>query len=184
MVTLLTANPRPKAVRDLACVRLLYDLALRCSEVVSLDLADLDLDQSRLAVKGKGQTSKQFLTLPPGTKQALAGWVSLRGIHPGPLFTSFDPAGGGNRLTSLGLYLTIKRLGEKVGVRARPHGLRHTSITEACKLAQANGYGLEEVLDFSRHNRNSLAILMVYRDRERNVQGQIASLVGAAVRAE
>lgn len=63
----------------------------------------------------------------------------------------------------------------------RPHGLRHTAITEACKAAQANGIGLEEVLDFSRDSRKSIAILMVYRDRERNVQGQLASLVAAGV---
>ena len=59
--------------------------------------------------------------------------------------------------------------------------LRHTAITEACKAAQANGIGLEEVLDFSRHSRKSIAILIVYRDREHNVQGQLASLVAAGV---
>jgi len=37
------------------------------------------------------------------------------------------------------------------------------------------------VLDFSRDSRKSIAILMVYRDRERNVQGQLASLVAAGV---
>jgi hypothetical protein len=45
----------------------------------------------------------------------------------------------------------------------RSHGLRHTAITEACKLAQANEFGLEEVLDFSRHSWKSIAVLMVYK---------------------
>ena len=35
--------------------------------------------------------------------------------------------------------------------------------------------GLEEVLDFSRHR--DVKVLMVYHDRERNVQGQLATLV-------
>src|SRR3989304_2991588 len=61
----------------------------------------------------------------------------------------------------------------------RPTGLRHTAITEACKLAQAKGMGLEEGLDFSRHR--DVKVLMVYRDRERNVQGQLATLVAAGV---
>ena len=61
----------------------------------------------------------------------------------------------------------------------RPHGLRHTASTEACKLAQAKGMGLEEVLDFSRHR--DVKVLMVYRDRERDVQGQLAALVAAGV---
>ena len=53
--------------------------------------------------------------------------------------------------------------------------------TEACKAAQANGIGLEELMDFSRHSRKSIAILMVYRDRERNGQGQLASLLSANI---
>ena len=80
----------------------------------------------------------------------------------------------------MGLYKVVRGLGERVGLKVRPHSLRHTAITEACKAAQANGIGLEEVLDFSRHSRKSIAILMVYRDRERNVQGKLASLVAGA----
>jgi hypothetical protein len=56
--------------------------------------------------------------------------------------------------------------------------LGHSAITEACKAAQANGMGLEEVLDFSRHR--DIKVLMVYRDRERDVQGQLAAFVAAA----
>ena len=39
--------------------------------------------------------------------------------------------------------------------------------------------GHEEVLDFSRHA--DVKTLMIYRDRERNVQGQLAALVAAGV---
>ena len=42
--------------------------------------------------------------------------------------------------------------------------------------------GLEEVLDFSRHR--DVKVLMVYRDRERNVQGQLATLVAAGVEGD
>ena len=66
-----------------------------------------------------------------------------------------------------------------MGIHAAPHGLRHTAITEACKAAQAAGIGLEEVLDFSRHK--DVKVLMLYRDRERNVQGQLASLIAWTV---
>jgi integrase len=73
----------------------------------------------------------------------------------------------------------VRDLGQDAGLKVRPHGLRHAAITEACKAAQASGIGLEEVLDFSRHSRKSIAILMVYRDRQRNVQGRLASLVSS-----
>ena len=42
--------------------------------------------------------------------------------------------------------------------------------------------GLEEVLDFSRHR--DVKVLMVYRDRERDVQGQVAALVAAGVEGD
>ena len=53
-----------------------------------------------------------------------------------------------------------------------PHRIRHTAVTEAVKKAQAHGMGLEEVLSFSRHS--NVTTLMVYCDRERDVQGQLA----------
>jgi integrase/recombinase XerC len=168
-----------KAVRDRLALRLLYDLALRCGEVVSLDAEDVNLEQGTLAVQGKGKASKQILSLPDLTKIALKDWLEIRGPASGALLTNFDRARKGIRLTSGGLYRTVRKLGEKIGLKVRPHGLRHTAITEACKAAQANGIGLEEVLDFSRHSRKSLSVLMVYRDRERNVQGQLASLVSS-----
>ena len=112
-----------------------------------------------------------------------ADWLAARGTEAGPLFTNFDRAGKGRRLTGVSLYRIVRGLGEQHGVKVRPHGLRHTAITEACKAAQANGFGLEEVLDFSRHSRKSIAVLMIYRDRERNVQGQLAALVAGAAPA-
>jgi hypothetical protein len=51
------------------------------------------------------------------------------------------------------------------------------SINEACKAARANGMGLEDVTDISRHE--NVRTLMVYRDRERNVQVRLSGLVAA-----
>lgn len=170
-----------KAARESVMVRLLYDLALRCGELVSLDLADVNLNDGTIAVRGKGHHAKQILTMPEPTKLAMETWLKIRGFEPGPLFINFDRAKKGKRLTTVSVYRIIRDLGREIGIKLRPHGLRHTAITEACKLAQANGYGLEEVLDFSRHSRKSIAILMVYRDQERNIQGKLASMVAAGI---
>ena len=69
----------------------------------------------------------------------------------------------------------VRRLGEDVGVRTRPHGLRHTAVTEVTKAATRNDMGIDEVLHFSRHR--SLTTLMVYRDAEGSRQGELARLV-------
>src|SRR6185503_5470801 len=67
-----------KTIRDKAILRLLYDLALRCGEVVALDLEDIDLNASTMAVRGKGRSSKQLLTFPEPTKAALKDWKEAR----------------------------------------------------------------------------------------------------------
>lgn len=163
-----------KNPRDLAILRLLYDLGLRRAEVCALDLADWE--GGRLWVLGKGRLEKLPLELPQITRQALADWVAVRGSAPGPLFTSADRSGKGDgRLTGRSVHRIVAGYATALGITARPHGLRHTAITEACKAAAAAGIGIEEVLDFSRHK--SLSVLMRYRDRERNVQGKLAALV-------
>jgi len=107
---------------------------------------------------------------------ALKAWIDVRGTEPGPLFLNCDRAGQGNgRLSGTAVYKLVRSLGQLVGVETRPHGIRHLGITEAVRAAQKAGYGIEEVLDFSRHA--DLKTLMVYVDRDRDTQGKIASLI-------
>jgi len=116
------------------------------------------------------------LSLPAPTKATLNAWLEVRGTAEGPLFTNFDRAGQGNgRLTGTAVYKLIRNIGQAVGATTRPHGLRHLAVTEAVRAAQKAGYGIEEVLDFSRHA--DLKTLMVYVDHDRNAQGRIAALI-------
>ena len=178
LTTTAAQRNKNKAARDIALLRLMYDLGLRRAEVLGLDLEDYDHERRTIAITGKGRTQKQALTLSPQAEAALKGWISARGEHGGALFTDFDKAQKApGRLTLIGLTLAIRDLGTKAGLKLTPHKLRHSAITQACKLAQANGIDLEEVLDFSRHK--DVRTLLIYRDRERNVQGSLAALVAA-----
>jgi integrase/recombinase XerC len=168
---------RPKAVRDLAIVRLLHDLGLRRGELVALDLADLDLEAeaATVAVVGKGRTEKDRLTLPDPTVDALATWMATRGLRPGPLFIRLDPvAEGPDRLTGRGVFLIVRDLGRKAGLAkpVRPHGLRHEAITRA--LDKTNG-DVRTVQRFSRHADTRTVLL--YDDRRRDLAGDVAKLV-------
>src|SRR5215470_18283651 len=94
-----------KAARDVAIIRLLFDLALRRGEVAMLDLKDLDLRASRLWIKGKGRREREAITLPPRTVAALKAWLRHRGRDPGPLFINFHHANKGlGRLEPNGIY--------------------------------------------------------------------------------
>jgi len=166
----------PKSLRDRAVVHLLYDLALRRGEVVGLDVADLDLDAGTLAVLGKGRTERITLTLPQPTHDALTAWLDARGPQPGPLFTNFDRAGKGGRLTGTSVYRLAVTLGKKAGLgHVRPHGLRHTAITSALDLTCGD---VRAVQRFSRHK--SLAVLMAYDDNRKDLGGVVARQVAEA----
>jgi len=133
-----------------------------------------------IQIVGKGRTQKTELTLPAPTIAALTDWLKVRGDFSGALFLNLDRAKKGNgRITGKSIYQIVRGLGEKTGIRTRPHGIRHTAVTEAVKKAQSNGMDLEEVLDFSRHK--DVRTLMIYRDKERNVQGKLSDLVAETV---
>ncbi len=164
-----------KAIRDYAILRLLHDLGLRRSSVVNLDYSDLDFEQKRIWVTLKRRTEKKMKELPDATATALSDWILIRGTDDGPFFTNFDHARKGNRLTGTSIYRIIRKLGKEVGIQTRPHGIRHTAITEVVKKAKEADIGLEEVIDFSDHK--DVKTLLIYRDRERNVQGTLSKLI-------
>ncbi|MGO8880364.1 MAG: tyrosine-type recombinase/integrase [Desulfomonilaceae bacterium] len=167
----------PKGLRDRAILHLLSDLALRRAEIVGLDLEDTNLGTGTLRVLGKGRLQKETLTLPKRTTKILSEWIVARGDFEGPLFINFHHSDHvqGKRLTSDGLYYMIKNLGKKTGQKVRPHGLRHTAITEAARKTQAIGMDLTKVLKFSRHKY--LNTLQIYIDAVEGAQGEIAELV-------
>ncbi len=90
-----------KGLRDKAILHLLYDLALRRSEVVGLDLEDVDLERGTLRILGKGRLQKEVLSLPTRTRGILSEWIRCRGELGGPLFINFhhDPNIQGKRLS-------------------------------------------------------------------------------------
>ena len=180
ILALTEARGDVKGIRDKAILRLLFDLGLRRGEVVALDVEDLDIERKTIHVMGKGKTQKTELTLPAPTIAALVEWLKVRGDFSGPLFLNLDRAKKGQgRITDKSIYRLVRGLGEKIGVKTRPHGIRHTAITEALKKGQADGMALEETLDFSRHQ--NIRTLLVYRDRERNVQGRLSELIAETV---
>ena len=63
----LAAEPRDSyAVRNVAMLRVMFDLALRVSEIRELDAADLKLDQGALWVSGKGRGAQPACDHPGG----------------------------------------------------------------------------------------------------------------------
>lgn len=169
---------RRKAARDAAILMLAFGLALRRAEIVALNIGDVEIGGSRLSIIGKGRAEAQFLTLTPELKQALGGWLQYRRSSDpaAPLFIGLSRASkDGGRLSGDGLYKLIRDdLGGMAGVKARPHGLRHTSITVALDRV---GGDFRKVRSFSRHA--SLDIIRVYDDAREDHAGQVAAILTA-----
>lgn len=120
----------PSDLRDRAMLELLYASGLRISELVGLDVDDLDLVERSVTVTGKG--SKQRV-VPFGAEAAdcLDAWL-VRGRPattprtPG-LFTNRR----GGRLTRQGAWKIVKAYAETCGMEATvsPHVLRHSFAT-------------------------------------------------------
>jgi len=163
------------AARNIAILRLLFDLGLRRGEVTKLDLVDLDVNNDTIAVAAKGQTHKDALTLPDPTKRALIDWLGFRGNWPGPLFLSAT-SGRGRRITGKAIWRMTRNLGQLLGTTVRPHGVRHAAITEA--LNQTNG-NVRAVQRFSRHK--DVRVVLAYDDNRSDVAAAVAMRVAKSL---
>jgi integrase/recombinase XerC len=175
------------AARDVCIIRLLHDLALRRFEVAGLSCDDVDVDNKRLSVLGKGRAEREWLTMPDTLVNAIAVWMRCRGGRRGPLFCRVilphfknyrgDPIFRWNdRITDDGIERVVKRLAKMAGLKAMPHGLRHTAVTEA--LNATNG-DYRKVAAFSRHR--DIRTVMRYDDQRLDAQGDVATLVSKSI---
>jgi integrase/recombinase XerC len=168
-----------KAARDVAILRLASTLGLRRAEICELDMRHVDVDACTISIRGKGQTERTLLTLPPRVRADLTAWLTVRGDVDGsaPLFVGLAHNMPETRLTGTGLYLLIRdQLGKAVDVTARPHGLRHTAITAA--LDSFNG-DFRKAQSFSRHA--SLETIRKYDDNRQDFAGSVAQVVDGLI---
>jgi integrase/recombinase XerC len=115
----------PRLRRDKAMVELLYGSGLRLSELVGIDLGDLDLDAGFVTVIGKGRKERQ-VPLGRHSITALNAWLA---DHPAPEPTAplFTGRGRG-RISPRTVQSRLKRLAAtQLGSSdLHPHMLRHS----------------------------------------------------------
>lgn len=149
-----------KTVRLRALVALLLYQGLRQVEICRLDVADVELNTSRLNVLGKGRDDKEYIYLHPQTTKALAAYMKASRVKDGPLFTSLFGQTKGKRLTTRGLRQIVKNLLAEVGIDKTVHGFKHYFTTTLIKAYQSD---LLRVAHYTRHR--SVEMLQVYNDR-------------------
>ena len=121
----------PKALRDTALLELLYATGMRASELVSLNLEDVNLASACVRCFGKG-SKERIVPIHPRAVVALEDYLQKGRIpllgdpEEKALFVNLR----GRRLTRQGLWLIIKGYAEEVGIAGvTPHILRHSFAT-------------------------------------------------------
>lgn len=121
----------PVGMRDRVVLEVLYASGIRVSELVGLDLADVDLAQGQLRVMGKG-SKERIVPVHRAAVSALQGYITIgrprlmRGPSEALLLSA-----RGNRMSADSVRRALKHYLEEVGgaLSISPHSLRHTFAT-------------------------------------------------------
>jgi len=132
--------------RDRALMELLYSSGLRLAELVSLDVASLDLNDGVVHVLGKGRKAR---IVPVGrfARRALRGWLQERAAlarhDENALFVGRNGVRLGARAVQARVAVWARRQG--LGVHVHPHLFRHSF---ASHLLESGGElrGVQELL--------------------------------------
>jgi site-specific recombinase XerD len=150
-------------VRDRALLLLGFAGAFRRSELVALDVADLELTREGIVVTLRRSKTDQEgegrrLGIPAGQHaatcpvQAIRAWTAIAGIVEGPLFRPIDRHGnmGPGRLSDRAVALAVKRAALAAGLdpdRYAGHSLRAALATSAA----AAGASERSIMDQTGH---------------------------------
>ncbi|TQV70766.1 tyrosine recombinase XerC [Exilibacterium tricleocarpae] len=113
--------------RDRAVVELMYSSGLRLAELVSLDIADIDLADASLRVLGKGNKTRQ---LPVGKMacRALRDWLRARAELAGAGEPALFVSRRGGRLQPRSVQQRLQQISQRQAMEqpVHPHMLRHS----------------------------------------------------------
>jgi len=155
------ASNTPRALRDRALLELMYATGMRVSEVISLDVDALDLEDGSVRCVGKGD-KERIIPLHEYACDVLRIYLEkgrgrfLRDPGERALFLSHL----GLPLTRQGLWLLVKEYAAEAGItkNVTPHTLRHSFATHLLD----GGAGLREVQKLLGHT--SIASTQVYTE--------------------
>jgi len=125
------AGQKPNRVRDRAMLHTMYAAGLRVSELVGLDLNDLNLEEGFLSASGKGNKRR---IVPIGAHARAAMIEYLAEVRPKwarPSSRACFVTARGTAMTRQGFWRLVKRYAIRAGITKpiSPHKLRHSFAT-------------------------------------------------------
>ncbi|MCD6595681.1 tyrosine recombinase XerD [bacterium] len=149
---------KPLGLRDKAVMELLYATGIRRSELVGLNLDDVDFPQMRIKVFGKG-SKERIVPFNESAKNAMEEYLS----RARPLFDKSGSAKAlfltrnGTRVSPQDVYKIVRKyLTQVTDGKRSPHVLRHTFATHLLE----NGADLMAIKELLGHE--SIATTQIY----------------------
>jgi integrase/recombinase XerC len=160
---------RPHPKRDRAILELLYGCGVRVSELAGLDLADLDLNERWIRVRGKGRKERQ-VPIPGKSADSLLEWLKERGGPPQQTAVFLNHQG--RRLSDRGIRWIVKFYASWIAGddSLHPHSFRHAFATHLLQDG-ADLRAIQELLGHARlsttqkYTQVSLTDLMAVYDK-------------------
>jgi len=146
--------------RDRAILETLYSTGIRVSELVALDISDIDLGNSVIRVRGKGK-KQRVIPASPGAVKAILHYLDLR--RSAASGDKYDPNAmfinkHGQRLSTRSVRRKLDKylLGAGLDLSVSPHTLRHSFATHMLE----RGADLRSVQELLGHQ--SLSTTQIY----------------------
>jgi site-specific recombinase XerD len=143
---------RALALRNRACLEVLYGLGLRASEAAAIRVIDLDLTAGETLVRRVKRGEARRLPLAPSSLQHLENYL----VNGRPFLAQSGRDDGRYLVTERGTplrVLQVKRIvnavAKRAGVRAHPHALRRAVATHLVREG-ANVVAVQELLGHAR----------------------------------
>ena len=140
----------PTGLRDKAMLELLYATGIRVSELISLNISDINLDMGYIKCYGKG-AKERIVPLGSIAAKCVQEYIGkgrpklVRTYEEAALFFNHH----GNRLTRQGFWKIIKKYAQEATINKEitPHTLRHSFATHLLE----NGADLRSVQEMLGH---------------------------------
>jgi len=152
-----TRGKKPENLRNVAILEMLFSTGLRVSELVSLNIENVNLKTGEFSVRGKGDKIR-LVFLSTSAKIALNDYLLRRKDLSPALFVSLKEGGDPSRLTSRTMERIVKKCAVAAGIvkKITPHTLRHSFATDLLR----NGADLRSVQEMLGHS--SITTTQIY----------------------
>jgi site-specific recombinase XerD len=156
----------PVALRNRACLELLYGLGLRGWEARHMKVVDLDLRAGTVLIRRAKKGQSRIFPLPPSIVPHIERYLAEgrpKLLRPdvddhGALLLNFS----GKPLHLCAVQKIVNNIGKRIGVKAHPHAFRRSVATHLAR----NGVSILAIKDFLGHAylRNTARYVQVDHD--------------------